>query len=198
MGIIKQAGDLVYTFRFLTLLVTPFTETKAYKAGIIDENGKKRKDYSTNTVDARNALKDYYTPFHRLVFNIKRAIAKVPGGDTKLASYASALYLIKEKYSISEKRILKGLEELGVDSTNLMIESTHWFVLEDERLSPGSYRLKYEKVLNNSIVSVNKNDKIYVNENAYPVGDIFGINIYEAIHSRTKQKIYITTDEIIR
>ena len=29
MGIIKQAGDLVYTFRFLALLVTPFEKTKA-------------------------------------------------------------------------------------------------------------------------------------------------------------------------
>ena len=29
MGFIKKAGDLVYTFRFLALLVTPFEKTKA-------------------------------------------------------------------------------------------------------------------------------------------------------------------------
>jgi hypothetical protein len=198
MGIIKQAGDLVYTFRFLALLVTPFEKTKAFEAGIIDENGNKRKDFSTSTVDAREALSDYYTPFHRLVFNIKKVIAKVPGGSTRLASYAAALYLIKEQYSVSEKRILKGLEELGVDPTDLMVESSQWFVLEDKRLSPGTYKLKYEKVLNNQSFPVNANEKISVNEDAYPVGDIFGIDIYEATHSRTKQKLYITSSEIIR
>ena len=36
MGLIKTAGDLVYTFRFLTLLVTPFIKTQAFKKGIID------------------------------------------------------------------------------------------------------------------------------------------------------------------
>ena len=41
MGIVKSAADLLYTFRFLKLLVTPFEETDAYKAGIIDENGEK-------------------------------------------------------------------------------------------------------------------------------------------------------------
>lgn len=198
MGIIKQAGDLVYTFRFLTLLVTPFEKTKAFEAGIIDKNGKKNKDFSTNTVDARDALRDYYTPFHRLVFNVKRLIAKVPGGESRLASYAAALYLIKEQFSVSEKRILKGLDELGIDTTDLMLESSQWFVLNDGMLSPGSYKLKQEKILNNMMSTVNRNDVITIGENAYPVGEIFGINIYEAVHKRTNQKIYVTTDEIIK
>lgn len=198
MGIIKQAGDLVYTFRFLALLVTPFEKTKAFEFGIIDENGNKNKDFSTNTVDAREALSNYYTPFHRLVFNVKKVIAKVPGGSTRLASYAAALYLIKEQYSVSEKRILKGLADLGVDSTDLLVEGSEWFILEDKRLSPGTYKLKYEKVLNNQAFQVNANEKINVSEDAYPIGSIFGIDIYEATHSRTKQKIYITSSEIVK
>ena len=40
MGLLKSAGDLVYTFRFLALLVTPFNKTKAFEKGIIDEKGK--------------------------------------------------------------------------------------------------------------------------------------------------------------
>jgi len=31
-----------------------------------------------------------------------------------------------------------------------------------------------------------------------PVGDFFGVNIYEARHIRTKQKIYITSHEILK
>jgi len=68
MGIIKRAGDLVYTFRFLKLLVTDFKDTKAFELGLIDEKGKKLK--KPVSADER----DVYTPFHRLVFNIKKLI----------------------------------------------------------------------------------------------------------------------------
>ena len=198
MGIIKQAGDLVYTFRFLTLLVTPFDKTKAYEYGIIDENGKRRKDFSTNTLDARDAYRNHYTPFHRLVFNIKRLMAKAPGGDTRLASYAAALYLIKENYSVSEKKILKGLRELGIDSTDFMVEENNWFVLPNNQLSPGVYKLRYEKVADPIDMPILPNDKIRVAEDAMPIGEMFGINIYEATHVRSNQKVYVTSLELVR
>ena len=196
MGLIKQAGDLVYTFRFLTLLVTPFDKTKAYEAGIIDENGKRRKDFdkSKNSDDYRN----YYTPFHRLVFNVKRLMAKVPGGGSRLASYAAALYLIKENYSVSEKKILKALSEAGIDPTDLLAEESNWFVLKNGQLSPGIYKLKHEKVFEDIDVPVLPNDKVKVSEDAMPVGEMFGINIYEAIHVRTNKKVYVTSLELLR
>lgn len=195
MGLIKQAGDLVYTFRFLTLLVTPFDKTKAYEAGIIDETGKRRRDFDINK--NRDAYRDAYTPFHRLVFNIKRLMAKVPGGDTRLASYAAALYLIKEKYSVSEKKILKGLGQLGIDPTDLMVEESNWFVLENGQLSPGVYKLKNEKVVEADI-AILPHDKIRIEENSMPVGQMFGVNIYEAIHIRSRQKLYVTSMELLR
>jgi len=108
MGILKRAGDLVYTFRFLKLLTTNFKDTEAFKLGIIDEKGKKlRKPESSEDKSA-------YTPFNRLVYNIKKLI---PGG--KLGSYASALYMIKEHFSISEKKIQEALQEVGVDHLDL-------------------------------------------------------------------------------
>ena len=196
MGLIKQAGDLVYTFRFLTLLVTPFDKTKAYEAGIIDENGKRLKSFDKNA--NRDVYKDYYTPFHRLVFNVKRLMAKAPGGGSRLASYAAALYLIKENYSISEKRILKALSEAGIDPTDILAEENNWFVLENGQLSPGTYKLKYEKAFNDIDVPVLPNDKVKVVENAMPVGEMFGINIYEATHVRTNKKVYVTSLELLR
>ena len=198
MGIIKRAGDLVYTFRFLTLLTTPFDKTKAFEAGIIDENGKKNKDFTANTLEERDALKNFYTPFHRLVFNVKRLMAKAPGGSSSLASYAAALYLIKENYSVSEKKILKGLADIGIDPTDILVEENQWFVLESGQLSPGVYILKNEKIIDNVDVMVASGSKVKVAEDSYPVGDMFGINIYEATHIRTNKKVYITSSEIVK
>lgn len=198
MGLIKRAGDLVYTFRFLTLLVTPFDKTKAYEAGIIDENGKRLKSFDKNTMEARDAYKNYYTPFHRLVFNVKRLMAKAPGGSSRLASYAAALYLIKENYSVSEKKILKGLSEIGVDPTDLLAEENQWFVLENGQLSPGVYKLKHEKVVEDVDIMIAKGSKVKVLDDCLPVGDILGLNIYEAIHMQTNKKVYITSSEIVR
>ena len=196
MGLIKQAGDLVYTFRFLTLLVTPFDKTKAYEAGIIDENGKRIKEF--DKTKNSDAYRNYYTPFHRLVFNVKRLMSKVPGGGSRLASYAAALYLIKENYSVSEKRILKALSEAGIDPTDILAEESDWFVLKNGQLSPGIYKLKHEKVFEDIDVPVLPNDKVKVSEDAMPVGEMFGINIYEAIHVRTNKKVYVTSLELLR
>ena len=199
MGIVKSAADLLYTFRFLKILVTPFNETDAFKAGIIDAEGKRRKEFELNTMDNRKAYQEYFTPFHRLVFNVKRFLSNAPGGSSRIASYASALYLIREEYGITEEDIKRGLTEAGIDPTDLLTENNQWFVLNDQRLSPGIYRVKNPKCLNRTFDDkVRPFDKIRVEDKAYPIGDIFGLNIYEAIHMPTNQKIYITAEEILK
>jgi len=198
MGIIKRAGDLVYTFRFLTLLTTPFDKSKAFEFGIIDADGKRNKDFNTNTIEDRNAFKNFYTPFHRLVFNVKRLMAKAPGGSSRVASYAAALYLIKENYNVSEKKILKGLADIGIDPTDLLIEENQWFVLDSGQLSPGVYILQDEKIIENIDIMVAKGSKIKVAPDSFPIGDLFGINIYEATHIATNKAVYITSSEIVR
>lgn len=193
MGLLKKAGDLVYTFRFLTLLVTPFEKTDAYKIGIIDSQGKVLRKPVTPEE------KDTFTPFHKLVFNIKKLMAKVPGGGSKIASYAAALYLIKEKYSLSDKKIEKALNEAGYDTLDLIQEQSEWFMLEDNQLAPGIYKVRNSKVLNDTCEElVHPNDKIRVYDDTYPVGDVFGIRIYEAVHIPTRQKIYVSSGELYR
>lgn len=196
MGLIKQAGDLVYTFRFLRLLTTKFEDTEAYKAGIIDENGKRLKSFDLNTMDNRNTYKNYYTPFHRLVFNIKKIMEKVPGGGSRLASYAAALYLLKEHFGVKEKEIKKSL---NVDVLDFMSEQTEWFLLENNQLSPGTYKVLSDKLLNDTYDEVVlPRDKVVVSENCYPVGEMFGLNIYEVTHCKTRKNIYVAVSELSR
>ena len=194
MGILKRAGDLLYTFRFLTLLVTPFDKTKAFEEGIIDADGKRIKTYKKDT----EAYKEYYTPFHRLVFNVKRLMAKVPGGGSRLASYAAALYLIKENYSISEKKLLKDLQEAGIDPTDLLAEENNWFVHENNDLAKGLYKLKFEKIAHPIDIPIKPGDTVRVEEDIQPCGEMFGIHIYEATHVRSKQTVYVTSMELMR
>ena len=54
MGILSRAGDLVYTQRFLKLLVTPFEKTEAFKLKIIDKDGARIKETKLDTPSTRS------------------------------------------------------------------------------------------------------------------------------------------------
>lgn len=196
MGIVKRAADLAYTFRFIRLLVMDWKNWDAYKEGLIDENGKRIKSVKMDT----DAKKSSYTPFIRLAANIKRLISKIPGGGTKLGSFAAGLFLIKENYNLKDKDLKNILEKCGIDSLDFLAEARmNWFVLEDKELIPGIYRVKESKILNRNFEEwVWPKDQIRIRENSYPVGDVFGIDVYEATHLKTNQKIYITTSEIYK
>src|ERR1035437_2284136 len=86
--------DNYYALRFVYLLTRAWTDTDAYKLGIIDEHGNPLKTHSELTSEEE---KEAYTKFHMLVFNIKKMLEKLPLGKTTIARYAAALYLIREE-----------------------------------------------------------------------------------------------------
>jgi hypothetical protein len=195
MGIIKRAADLAYAFRFVKMLVTDWKNWDAFKVGLIDEDGKRIKSVKVDNDEKKSA----YTPFIRLCANIKRLLSKLPGGSSKLGSFAAALYLVKEQYGITDDKLAKILSEHGVDITDILAEQSEWFILPDLQLSPGIYRIKEEKIVNSTFDTlVLPKDQIRIHDNSYPIGNIFGISIYEATHIKTNQKVYITSSEIYR
>lgn len=193
MSLANRAGDLYFTFRFLKLLTTPWTDTEAYKLGLIDDNGKRLKSKKIQSSEE----KDAYTSFMRVVFNMKRLIQKLPGGSSKIASYASALLLIREEMGVTDKGIEKLVKEMDLDPADFISERNEWYVLEDKRLSPGMYTVREEK-LTKQFNEVNVKDKIRVSEESYPVGNIFGLDVYEATHINTNQPVLITLGEIYK
>ena len=195
MGIVKAAADLTYAFRFVRMLVMKWESWDAYKEGIIDKDGKRIKGEAINT-DAR---KNAYTPFIRLCANIKRLLNKIPGGSTKLGSFAAALFLLKENFNVADKKLEKILKEYDIDPTDFLKENTEWFILEDKQLTPGVYRTTNYKMLNRSFEEfVRPKDRIRVEPDTYPSGTVFGIDIYEAVHINTNQKIYVSASEIVK
>ena len=195
MGMLKGAADLVYTFRFIRMLVMKWENWDAYKEGVIDDTGKRIKSVKLDT-DKKKAS---YTPFVRLCANIKRLVSKIPFGKTKLGSFAAALLLIKENGDLTNKNLKHILEKLNLETLDFLSEDTQWFILEDGRLAPGIYRINNSKIINTSFEEmVNPKDKIRIKEECYPVDNIFGLNVYPAVHINTNQPIYVTTSELIK
>ena len=132
-----RAIDLFVTYRFIKLLVTPFEKTDAYRLGIIDADGKRilepgttNKPTTLRTVEEKSA----YTVLHKLVFNIKKIFAKVPGLRTKLGTYAAALFLLKDTFKesvddpdIFEKEFMKYLKEQGYEIDDTISEEVIGF-----------------------------------------------------------------------
>ena len=193
MGLVKRAADLAYTFRFIRLMAMDWKSWDAYKLGIIDENGKRQRNIKLDNDEKKSA----YTPFIRLAANLKRLVSAVPGGGSKLGSFASALFLIKEK--VGDKGIKSICEEMNVEVLDFLNEKNEWFLLDEKQLSPGIYRVQNPKLLNGSCAEmVWPKDQVRVQEECYPVGDVFGVDIYEATHVNTDKQVYVTASELIR
>jgi hypothetical protein len=123
--------DLFMVYQFIKRLATPFSEWQAYKLGIIDERGnilKKKKDLTL--IKEREA----FGLFDTMILKLKRLIEKVPGGKSRLASYAAALYLIKEGQNYTEETPDEVLEEQFM---------THYMTLTESDIN-----LQFEEIVN--------------------------------------------------
>lgn len=108
--------DNLIAFRILQKLVKPFDKTDAYDLGIIDAKGKNL--IKSNSFTQANQ-RDAYTYLDRLVFNVKKIINRLPGGESKMKNLVAALFLVKEYHeskdrttSLMEDRYVKLLEKL--------------------------------------------------------------------------------------
>ena len=199
-----RAIDLFVTYRFIRLLTTPFEKTDAFKLGIIDKDGNRVRLKGTtratelNTSEERSA----YTVLHKLVFNIKKLFSKVPGLRTKVGTYAAALFLLKDTFReqvedpfMFEKEFMKYLKEAeGIEFDDTISENVIGF---GEVLPKGSYTL-INDILNKEEeeLSAKKGDKVEVFDDAPPIDTILGVEIFPVIHMKTKEKIYVSLEDI--
>ena len=201
-----RAIDLFVTYRFIKLLVTPFEKTDAYRLGIIDANGKRilepgttNKPTTLRTVEEKSA----YTVLHKLVFNIKKIFAKVPGLRTKLGTYAAALFLLKDTFKesvddpdIFEKEFMKYLKEQGYEIDDTISEEVIGF---GEILPKGEYKLAND-ILNKEEeeLSAKKGDKVVAFDDEAPIDTILGVDIFPVVHVKTQEKIYVGLEDLVQ
>ena len=199
-----RAVDLFVTYRFLKLLTTPFEKTDAFKLGIIDKDGhriKLPKSTKPAVELTTSELKNSYTILHKLIFNIKKLFAKVPGLRTKVGTYAAALFLLKDTFKehvedpdMFEKEFMKYLKENKIELDREISEEVIGF---GEVLPKGEYVLKND-ILNKEEeeLTAKKGDKVIAFDDEAPVDTILGVEIFPVIHMKTQEKIYVSLEDI--
>ena len=199
-----RAVDLFVTYRFLKLLTTPFEKTDAFKLGIIDKDGHRIKlpKSSKPAVELTTSeLKNAYTILHKLIFNIKKLFAKVPGLRTKVGTYAAALFLLKDTFKehvedpdMFEKEFMKYLKENKIELDREISEEVIGF---GEVLPKGEYVLKND-ILNKEEeeLTAKKGDKVIAFADESPIDTVLGVEIFPVVHVKTQEKIYVSLEDI--
>ena len=191
-----RAIDLLITYRVIKMLVTPFEKQPAYTLGIIDKNGKVlRKAKTLNTAKEKEA----YTLLHRFVFNLKRLINIIPGGKSKLGTYAAALgLLLKENKDINmvelEKDLYKHLSENNLIKLDDDVKESVGF----DFLPEGKYIITDKLEDLNGNITADTGDVVYTTEDQKPFDNYFGVNLYNVINEDTKKQIIVSEDNIER
>jgi len=189
-----RAVDLFVVYRFLKLLVTPWHKQEAYKQGIIDKDGKALKKARDLTKESE---RESFTLLHRLVFNCKRIMGKIPFVRSQLGTYATALFLLKEHYKLDnlpEGEINKFLmENKLVSFDNNISEEVIGF---GSMLPMGEYKLKDQVTGDDEEIDAQPGDIVNALEDTPPSDTILGVDVFPVIHKRSNKIIYVSLEDI--
>lgn len=157
--------DLFLVYQFIRRLATPFNKWDAYKEGIIDDKGKvliKRKDFT------KKSQRKAWGTFDIMIANLKKLLAKVPGGSSRLASYAAALFLIKEYKAFTDESMLtEDMSDEELDESIQLFHSryNHYTTLS-ESVNRKMQPVRWKKAGNNGEIQATIGGKKYQIEKA--------------------------------
>ena len=181
--------DTVIVFRVLKLITTPWKEQAAFEHGLIDEKGKRTKKKPSTSKE-----KDAYTLLHRFVFNLKRIMEMIPFGKSRIASYAAALFLIKEhaglKGSQLDKEVFKYLKETGLLEDELLEEFVPINKIQNEK----TYTLVRNMIIDEEH-DAERGDTI-IHSGAKPVGKVYGVSVFKMYNVDKESMMYCTSHDL--
>ena len=198
--------DLYMAYKFIRLLVTKWENLDAFKFGIIDKDGTRIKTKQIKTSQEKAS----YGPFTRLVLNLKRLLNKIPFGKTKLASFATALFLLKEHLGLKSSYFLE--EEF---KKYLKQEHNEFYMNEmfqAECLTGDLYAdisrgaidvIAYYVDDNEDMLDVDfphhkhKHKTVFLKDPT-PVGRVFESNVYCGIDPLSMQQVYFSDADVKR
>ncbi len=159
--------DTYLAYKFIKMLATPWKKMDAYKMGIIDNKGKRIKSKEADEAVRKAGSK--YTNIHKVIINIKRLVAMVPGGKTRLGGAAAALWLLREE-----------AKQMNVENENIIEETfLEWLKDNDSELDDGMNE-SFGKV--NLVVTkgdyILNGEKVTVKENTESFDSILGVPLF--------------------
>ena len=101
-------SNIYLSYKLIKDLASRWEDFDAYELGIIDKEGNKLKSPETSKE------KDTYSPYHKIVFNLKRLLQKFVGKNINIQRLTS-LFLLKENYSQPQVDLI--LKELNLPKT---------------------------------------------------------------------------------
>ena len=181
--------DTLIVFRILKMLTTPWEKFDALKLGLIDKKGMRIKDKKPETKEEKAA----YTLLHRLVFNLKRILNKVPFGKTAFASYAVALLLLKEETKLDEEEMDELCEKFyrHIKSDGILDSEMITETIQVPSLQIGNvYRLKRQLKEQNDTTYLPKSEVSILQEHSM----IFGLKVYVGFIGN--DRVLVTGDDL--
>jgi hypothetical protein len=110
--------DTVLTYQFIKKLTTPFNQMPAYKYNLIDDKGNFLKDRSKFSPEERKIL----GLFDIMVINLKKLLAKIPGGASRLGTIAATVLLLRSK-PIHEDASMEEIENIVEQEFNIIYDN---------------------------------------------------------------------------
>ncbi len=189
MGIL----DTFIIYKIIRGLTTPFDDTDAFRTGVIDATGKRLIDTSRMT----DKQQDAYNLFNRLIFNIKRLIEKIPGGKSKIGTYAAALLLFREQIGdeegviVFERSIMNYLKEMNALEPDYLQEQ----YLPEELLPRGNYKLTHSMLDRNGDV-IPQDAVVVAAQNTSAKAKLLGVDVYELKVAKTGRTVVVSNEDI--
>ena len=118
----------------------------------------------------------------------------IPFGKTKIASYAAALFLIKEHTGVKgnklDKEIFKYLKESGQLEDNLLEE----FVPDNKIHNETTYTLTRKMIIDEEN-DAERGDTI-IHSGAKPAGKVYGVSVFKMYNVDKNQMMYCTKHDL--
>ena len=126
MATASPAMDFVVLYQLVRRIGQPFEEFPAFEMGLIDKDGKRLRKAKTSLEKKKHTYLD------RFVLNLKRLLSKVPGGNSKVATVAGALLLVREDLDVehTDEYLMEQLTEL-IESLESNQGKTFMDIMED-------------------------------------------------------------------
>ena len=174
--------DTLIAYKFIKIISTPWTDTEAFKLGILDANGKILKKRGSLTSQAEKSA--YPSIFYTLCWNIKKILDRVPllNLKGKPGALIASIMLLRELCAkdLSDPTVIDDLVKEELLNIGITVEILAESATSPQSLTTGNYMVRGRTMS--------------INADLLPIDECFGHPVYKAdgmyfIFSEAKKQV---------